>query len=158
MNVSLEAGLWSFTLVRSKGGTPDAAYASSGIHVRVLVDGVLADPGEIVFARRAQALTAVFSGIFQSCTDANANGVITGDECQFSNEELSLLLNTMAANSFNFVLSDVGVGNHSVVVQARIENSASAQSGDAVAKAMIGKGSITVEEVRMVKGSSIFQF
>jgi len=158
MNVSLEAGLWSHTLVRSKGGTSDNSFAAAGVHVRVLVDGVAAEPGEIVFARRSQDLTALFGGLLQSCTDANSNGTITSEECQFTNEEFSLLLNSMNANSFNFVLPNVGVGSHSVVVQARIDMGISAQAGQAVAKAMIGKGAITVEEVRLVKDANILEF
>jgi hypothetical protein len=158
MNVSMESGLWSYTLVKSKGGTADTSFASAGVHVRVLVDGTPVEPGEVVFAKRAQELTALFSGIFQECTDSNANGTITADECQFTNEEVGLLLDSMTANSFNFVLPNVGVGTHSVVVQASIDLGMSATNGQGVAKAMIGKGAITVEEVRLVQDANVLQF
>ena len=52
-------------------------------------------------------------------------------------------------------LSDVGTGVHRVEVQARIDLGAAAQTGEAVARATIGKGSMTVEEVRMIRGEDV---
>jgi hypothetical protein len=158
MNVSLETGLWTQTIVKSKGGTSDTSHAAAGVHVRVLVDNQVVEPGEVVFARRSQDLTALFGGILQSCSDANADGTITSDECLFTNEELDMILDSMNANAFIFALPNMTAGTHSVVVQARIDMGISAQAGTAVAKAMIGKGSVTVEEVRLIKGANIFEF
>jgi hypothetical protein len=107
-------------------------------------------PGEVVFCRRTQTLTALFGGIL-NCTDTNGDDVITVDECNLTPEELELVLDTMNANSFNFVLDDLGSGVHTVAVQARISTKEEAGAGVADAKATIGKGSVTVESVRMIK-------
>ena len=150
VDVSLECGLYTDTLVKS-AGTKDTAKAEAGVYVQVLVDGVPMYPGEVVFCRRTQTLTALFGGIMQSCTDLNGDGTITYDECTWTPEELELVLDTMNANSFNFVLDDLGSGVHTVAVQARISTQAEAGAGVANAKATIGKGSVTVESVRMIK-------
>lgn len=155
MTVSLEAGLYSNTYVRSKNGTQDSATAEGRIEVRILVDGKPAPPGNIVFAQRYQHLMARFGGILQECTDYNSDGVITSDECLFTDEELQLVLRTLNANAFVFALDDVGAGTHNVQVQARVILSSNATAGSAGAGAWIGKGTVSVEEVRLTKGSDI---
>ena len=150
VDVSLECGLYTDTLVKSAGGTKDTAKAEAGVYVQVLVDDVPMYPGEVVFCRRTQTLTALFGGIL-NCTDTYGDGVITVDECTLTPEELELVLDTMNANSFNFVLDDLGPGVHTVAVQARISTKEEAGAGMADAKATIGKGSVTVESVRMIK-------
>lgn len=155
VGVSLEAGLYTQTVVRSKTGTSDTSSAESSIQVRVLVDGKVAYPGEVVFARRKQAMTATFQGIIDGCLTVDSLGnVIINQDC-VRPEELETLLDTMDANAFTFLLDDVGTGVHRVEVQARIESATSSQTGSATAKASIGKGSMTVEEVRMIKGEDI---
>jgi len=154
IDVSMECGLYTKTLVKS-AGSKDTAKAEAGVYVQVLVDGVPAYPGEVVFCRRTQELTALFGGIMESCTDLNGDGVITYDECTWTPEELELVLDTMNANSFNFILDDLTSGVHTVEVQARISSVAEAGAGVAVAKATIGKGSMTVEEVRLIQNEDI---
>jgi hypothetical protein len=62
----------------------------------------------------------------------------------------------MAAHAFNFAVDDVGVGQHNVKMQARMNISKTAlPPNTADAKALVGKGSVTVEEVRLVKGVDI---
>ena len=97
---------------------------------------------------------AKFGGVL-SCSDLNGDGAVTFDECTLTDEELELILDTMAAHSFNFVLDDLGAGTHDVVVEAMVDTNASWQLGTASATAAIGKGSLTVEEVRLVKGAAI---
>ncbi len=58
-------------------------------------------------------------------------------------------------NGFNFVLDDLASGVHVVEVQAKIDTDTACQNGSASAYATIGKGSMTVEEVRMIKGEDI---
>jgi hypothetical protein len=70
-------------------------------------------------------------------------------------EELQLILETMNANSFNFIQADLRPGVHNIQVQARLNLGASAQTGAAKARALIGKGSVTVESVRMIRGEDI---
>lgn len=156
IGVSLETGLYTRTLVKGKNGSTDVSEAQAGIEVRVLVDGVeLAEPGVVQFEKRRQELTAVLGGVLSECTDSNLDGTITDDECSFTDEEIQLVLETMAAHHFNFVLDNVGTGEHVIQVQARITLGESAQAGSAEAKATIGKGSVTVEEVRLVKDADI---
>jgi hypothetical protein len=150
VDVSLECGLYTDTLVKS-AGSKDTAKAEAGVYVQVLVDDIPMYPGEVVFCRRTQTLTALFGGIMESCTDLNGDGTITYDECTWTPEELELVLDTMNANSFNFVLDDLTAGVHTVAVQARISTVEEAGAGAADAKATIGKGSVTVESVRMIR-------
>lgn len=56
----------------------------------------------------------------------------------------------MDANSFNFI-ANVGQGEHTIEVQAKIDTSTTVQSGSAEAKASIGKGSLVVETQRLVR-------
>lgn len=73
------------------------------------------------------------------------------DESLLEPEEVGLLLESQDAASFTFVLPDVGTGARRVEVQARIDLGAAAQAGEAVARATIGEGCMTVEEVRMIE-------
>ena len=155
IDVSLECGLYTKTKVASQKGEKDTATAEAGVKVRVLLDGVAVHPAEVVFCRRTQELTAVFGGIMEQCEDINGDGIITQDECIWSDEELELVLDTMNANAFNFIEDDLGSGVHTIEVQAMIETAASSGKGAAEAWATIGNGSVTVEEVRMIKDEDI---
>jgi len=161
VDVSLEVGLYTKTLVKSKLGDMDSALAQAGVEVRVLIDpGTtkerVAYPGAVVFGRRTQTLSAVFQGLIADClsVDPETGNVIVDEEC-VEPEELELILDTMNANAFNFVLDDLGSGDHTVQVQARI-TVGGALGGTALgsfeAKALVGKGAVSVEEVRMIKG------
>ena len=68
-------------------------------------------------------------------------------------EEIELILNTLSAQSFGFVAVDVPQGVHTVALQARISTSTSVQEGSASATGLVGKGTVTVESVRLAKGS-----
>ena len=151
VDVSLECGLYTRTLVKSKAGTKDTSVADASVKVRVLVDGVEAYPGTVTFCSRAQELSATFGGIFENCEDTDGDGHITLDECDLTDEELELILTTVNANAFNFILDDVGVGDHLIEVEATADWGSSYQTGDAEAKAFVGKGSMTVEEIRLIK-------
>jgi hypothetical protein len=148
INPSLECGLFTQTTVRSKNGTKDTSTASATIQMQVLVDGVAAQPGVVIYCSRTQQLSATLGGILQSCTDVNGDGTTTASECQFTDEEISLLLSTMDAASFNFGAT-LGTGVHEIAVQAKISTSTSAQTGSAEAFATIGKGSVVVTEQRL---------
>ena len=154
IDVSLETGLYTQTKVRSNGNK-DTSSAEATIKVQVLVDGVPAYPGEVVFDRRNQTLSATLGGILQNCTDSNGDGDIDLNDCTLAPEEIELILDTMAAHSFNFIMDDLGPGEHSVEVQATIGTSSSSGAGSASSNATIGNGSVTVEEVRMIKGEDI---
>jgi len=156
INVSMEIGLLTGTLTRSKLGTPDTSKADAGVEVRVLVDGKEALPGIVTFGRRTQTLTATFQGLIDGCLsiDPITGGIILDPDCVLP-EELELILKTMNANAFVFIIEDLNSGVHTIDVQARINLEASAQAGHANALALIGKGSMTVEEVRLIKNPLI---
>ncbi len=161
VDVSLESGLFTRTLVRSKGGNKDTSMAEATIQVRVMVDGEEAYPGSVTFASRMQELSAVFQGLLTDeegnvCLSADPDtGVITIDEECLRPEEVELILRTMSANSFNFITHPLESGVHSVDVQVRIWTDAAYQEGEAEAAATVGKGSFTVEEVRLIQNEDI---
>jgi hypothetical protein len=157
VDASFECGLYTNTLVKSRDMVSDTSNATAGIEVRVLVDGKEAFPGSVVFARRSQELSATLQGQL-ALMDKDGDGVVDFDELvTIAPEEISLVLETLNANSFNFILPDVTVGTHTVEVQARINLGTKVQAGKAEAKALIGKGSVTVEEVRMIKDTAIVE-
>ena len=145
IGVSLETGLYTKTTVKSMNGVLDTQSAVAGISVVVKVDGVEAYPGAVIFDKRTQTLSAKLGGILSGCTDADGDGHITIDECTLLPEEIELILDTMGAHHFNFVAANLEPGDHIVEVWASIDVGASTT---ATAKALVGKGSLTVEEVR----------
>lgn len=151
IDMSLECGLLTKTLVKSKGGNKHTSTASAAVMVRVLVDGKAVSPGEITYCQRTQELSATFGGILQSCTDANGDGTLLASECEFTDEELSLLTSTMNAGSFNFVSDVLASGVHKIEVQARITSSTSTQAGSAEARGFIGKGSVLATTERLAQ-------
>jgi len=168
IDVSLECGLTTNTKVVSKGLARDIAESYAQVKVWVTVDGEMAQPGVVTFARRAQALIAEFAGDFSDCmtivTDSEGNPSIVIDEDCVQPEMLALVLDTMSANSFNFIAPNVPVGYHIVKVYAEVDYGVAGDPEESqlldqkleyianpVTNAYIGKGSVTVEEVRMVK-------
>ena len=159
-SVSLECGLYTRTLVKSKGGITDASLAMASVRGRIVLDpggnSRVADPGEITFGRRTQELTAKLQGIIGNLAcfpdgvfDPNATG------CILDAEEIGLTLTTVNANAFFFALSDVGSGTHNVIVQARIDMGTEVQAGEAEARALVGKGALIVDDVRLIKSGII---
>ena len=151
IGVSLEVGLYTRTLVKSKGGVSDTSSADAMVQVRVLVDGQQAEPGAVVFGRRIQTLSATLGGLTVDPT----TGSIILDPTQYLPEEIDLILRTLDAASFNFVATNVPQGVHKVTIQARITSETSAQQGLAQAEALVGKGSMTVESVRLIKDANV---
>jgi hypothetical protein len=157
MTALMEVGLYTRTLVRSKLATPDTSSALAGVEVRMVIDPGskqrIVEPGEVIFARSTQELTATFQGIIDKCLGLS-NGSIVIDPICVKPEELQLVLDTMAAHAFVFVLDDLGSGVHTVKLQARIKLNKIVQTGEVEARATIGKGSFSVEEVRLVRGDA----
>lgn len=169
MDVSLECGLTTDTTVKSSKGKEDTSMAEAGVKLQVLVDGVAAEPGVVTYCSRMQEQTAKFGGILEYCEDSltedtdgdgvadAGDGVITIDECEFSDEELQLVLDTMHANAFNFFTLDLAQGDHHVEVQAKLYENTEYQAGGAAAHASIGKGSVSIFEVKFVKSENLGQ-
>ena len=80
------------------------------------------------------------------------------DEDCVDPETLSLVLETMHAASFNFLLTDPGVGMHTIQVLCQSVITTATDGNDdntAEATALVGKGSVTVEKVRLALGEDI---
>jgi len=183
IGVSLEAGLYTETNLKGKNGSSEVAGAEGGIQVTVLVDGRPAMPGQVTFAKRFQEMSATLGGVIESCqvssTDEDGDGVYEGTvvverDCLVTDEEIGLVLSTTAAHHFNFVMHDLQPGDHRVEVVARAMSSADVINGtytvydpetgeayevsttdnEASAYAVVGKGSLTVQEVQAVNLSS----
>jgi hypothetical protein len=178
IGVSLQVGLYTDTQVKGKNGSSEQADAMGGVKVTVLVDGKPAAPGEVVFAQRYQQLNATLGGVIESCdisvTDVDGDGTYEGSinveqDCLVTDEEIGLILSTTAAHHFNFVLPNLSAGDHQVVVRAEALSSAHFENGTytiynddgsteevqttdnkAQAWVAVGKGSLTVQEVRAI--------
>lgn len=145
-------------------------------------DSFLAFPESVTYNKRSQTLMAKFQGIFQQCeltdpptgeclqygsntclnvvpTDTNGDGAIddypvTLDLACLDYEEVQLVLDTISANAFNFIAANLAQGEYAVTVEAQVTKSTSAINGSAEAKAVIGLGSMVVDEVRFIKGDN----
>ena len=148
IDVSLQSAVFTGTTVKSKKMERDTSADAAAVVLRVWIDkGTdvqrLAFPGIIVYNARLQVLTAVLQGVIP---EDWPGGDITIPE------EIGLFIGTMSANSFNFIVQDLSPGMHTVSVEAACVSWVMNQQGCAQAVAVIGLGSMTVEEVRMVQG------
>ena len=155
VSASLECGLYTQTLVRSKNNKKDTSTASVAIQVQALIDGKPMPPGTVTYAARTQTLSATLEGAIAGCLSIVTNpdgtqSIILDEDC-VTPEEIELILSTLSAASFNFVASNVPVGTHIVSLQARITSTTSTQEGTASAKALVGKGTMIGQIVRAAK-------
>jgi len=159
IGVSLEVGLFTRTQIKGKNLVTDTSLAQAAVEVRVMVDGRIAEPGAVVFGRRSQTLSATLEGAIAGClslvTNADGTVSIVVDPTCVTPETIELILDTMDANAFNFVLQDLTPGVHTVAVQARIQTGTAAQQGTATATATVGRGSMTVESVRLIRNEDV---
>ena len=174
-SVSLECGLYTNNVAKSKGLAKTDNHAS--VQVRVLVDGEeVASPGPVTFCSRNTKTSALLSGIFtkpanETCffledidTSEPPDGIpddtiVKIDPTCLTPEESELLEDTMSASSFSFYYDDSAPGDHSVQVQAMIDESTGVEGDDTAledqgAKATLGNGSVLIEEIRLIKGSN----
>jgi hypothetical protein len=162
IDVSVECGLRTNTVVQSKKGNKTTAKAEASVMVWVTVDGVpnYAYPEHVTFCKRTQELTATFSGLLSLCVNPET-GAIDPECFEFLEpEEIGLLLDTMNANSFNFYYGVELSGVHTVEVWAQIGTTTSITGGEppgtfAEAEALIGKGSVTIDLVRLIKDEDV---
>lgn len=177
MGVSLECGLYTRTKVAGQKGQKSTADAKATVEVAVILDHGTADarvaaPGWVTFCEREQELSATLGGVLESCdvsVTENPDGTFTGafdkDDCEFTDEDIQLMLKTMSANHYNFILTDVGTygsGGHTVDVFVRTSSSTSGSTVDdegntiddnyeAQANAILGNGALVVDEVRLAR-------
>lgn len=159
ISASLQAGLYTETLVKSKQMIEDTSVAKAEVKVRVLIDDIVAkpvEPGEVVYAYRSQTLSAKLEGAIAGCitVDPVTGTIIINWDC-VTPEEIKLILETLNAASFSFVAVDVPQGVHKISVEACVSAGGSAQTGSYKAKALVGKGSVTVESVRLIKDPNV---
>ena len=142
IDVSLLSGLYTGTVVKSKGGITDTSGAAAAVVVAVFVDDAIVFPGyPVVFEGRMQILTATLGGYL-------VDDVLT-------DEEIGLIIGTLSANAFNFIAPDLPVGVHTVEVKAACFAGAFSEQGSASAIAAIGLGSVVIESVRMIKAEDV---
>lgn len=188
---SLVTGLYTNTQVKgsnSKTSNPDSetATAVGSVAVRVLLDCTnCADPGQ------AQTETASFPTAGQP--DPNGHGIVYDARIQqltatlgqainnycftegvesCPQEVIDLILSTTSAHTFNFILMNVGNGQHTITIQARLDTgsicygaggngTACTSTGvvntslaSSVSAALFGLGSVTVTPVHLAPGFS----
>jgi hypothetical protein len=169
--------LVTFTQVKSKGGDKNTSEATASIHVRVRIYDVdnstlqvisgsegyaypsSDDPNQpenydvgVTYNSRTQVLSATFQGIIERCI-SDVGTIFIDDQC-LDPEEVSLLLKTLSANSFNFIAANEGPGIKQIDVQAKaMANTAmfGTEQGSAKGEAYVGLGSMLIETVRFVK-------
>lgn len=175
ITVSLECGLYTNNVVKSKGLAKSDNKAS--VKVRVLVDGEeVAAPGEVTFCSRNTKTSALLSGIFtrpanETCffleeidTTEPPDGIpdetiVKLDPTCLAPEEMALLEDSMSAHSFFFYYDDTAPGDHTVTVEAKIDEATGVEGEDTAAedqgaKATLGNGSMLIEQIRLTHGSN----
>jgi hypothetical protein len=110
----------------------------AAVKVWVEVDGVAVpvspsagDDGKVTFCSRDTQLDASIPGGF-----------------------FSLYEKTKAANAFNWVLANAGVGTHTVVVKGRLDAYVTDMSGTGSAKAGVGRRTLTAEPVHLTNDAT----
>ena len=155
MGAGFEVGLYTATTVSSKRLVTDTSTATASVKVRVVVDGANAAPGEVVFGKRTQTLSASLEGAIAGClsiiTNSAGNPQIVLDTNCVLPEVISLIQDTVTANSFSFGSLNLSSGIHNIKVQAKIDFQGSAQNGTFTAAALLGKGTLIIDSVRLAK-------
>lgn len=187
---SLVTGLYTNTQVKghTNTATSETATAAGSVAVRVLLDCsncsavdqpqtgdvTYAQAGQpdpngtgIVYDARIQQLTGTLGeAITSGCLDLSAGTNTCGPEI------LDLILSTTSAHTFNFIMINVGSGNHTITVQARLNTGSVCYNPDGsgttcsstnivntslaseVSAALYGLGSVTVIPVHLAPGFS----
>jgi hypothetical protein len=150
---------------------PGYATGTEGREIWDGLTGEIALPGEVTFAMRDQTLIARLAGQLPLVYDEETGLWYVKDGFNLSEieeEMIRLTLDTLTAHSFNFVLPDCPAGTHNIAVFARLtytdfdettpltDDNLDPSKTYGFSHAYLGKGSVAIEEVRMVK--SDFEF
>ncbi len=107
------------------------------------------DPNSgVTYCYRSQTLEAVLQGQIdlESCV---VDGVFTPSACELTDEEIRLILSTLSVHAFNFFTYNLASGDYRLTVEANPSTGTSSTNGsEASATALIGLGSMVVDEVR----------
>ncbi|MDH3903959.1 MAG: hypothetical protein OEU84_07610 [Xanthomonadales bacterium] len=173
IGVSAEVGLTTDTSIKGKnGGTAKSIAGAAGfvevcaLHAGTATVAACAAPGPVTLSSRIQTLSATLGGVIENCEDLNGDGVIdVKTECAVTDEEIGLMLDTVASHHFNFVLPNMDQGEYDITAyfmttadvavdidEVSVEEGGTV-TGSAYANAFIGKYMVTVQQVRAVKGS-----
>jgi hypothetical protein len=133
----------------------NTSTATASIKVRAVVDGNNAYPGEVVYGKRTQTLSATLEGAIANCLSIvtnSAGGLQIGlnTNC-VTPEVISLLDDSVSANSFLFALPNLSSGFHDIQIQARIDALGDNQNGSFTATGLLGKGTMSAKSVRLAK-------
>ncbi len=140
---SLVAGLYTRTKVTE---TITSATAFAGVKVRVLIDGKIVAPGTpvgevagpddgwVYYDKRWQQINQNFLNEIAACADDPLL------DCS-----LELILSTLSAHSMDFVVGDVGGGDHTLKVEWEFDDSDDANGN---AAACVGPAVLTVTQVK----------
>jgi len=155
ITAAFEVGLYTQTTVSSKNMVQDTSTATASVRVRAVVDGVPAAPGEVVYGKRTQQLTATLEGAIAGCLSIVTNGagglqIVLNTNC-VQPEVVGLIQDTVSANSFVFGALNQSSGFHNIQIQAQISALGDNQSGTFTAAALLGKGTLMAESVRLAK-------
>src|SRR5258708_8572485 len=154
--VSLVTGIYTSTTVKGNAtGATSTAVAEGTVRVRVLLDSSSANcqasctgfstlpdlNNGVTFDQRIQSLSANLGYIFTAQCAASPT------TCTLTPEEITLVLDTTSAHSFNFILPNVGTGIHTLTVQAQINTTntsifSNTNGGGSAAKAVFCLGSL----------------
>ena len=152
IDLSLQTGCFTTTEVKSKNMKEDTSIAACQIWVWITVDGRFGERvyprWPVIFDSRVQKLSATLQGEIPAGWDGTPEQIV--------NEEIiELFIGTLSCHSFNFIVEDLEAGMHEIKVHVWATSETLGQLGSAKAVATVGLGSMTVEEVRMVKGDDI---
>src|SRR5262245_49586194 len=130
---SMECALWTSTsTTATKGGAKTTSTARAAVNVTAYVDGIVAEPGQVVYCDRQQTVSLTFSSQTVLVTDA-----IT----------LDLFLKTKNANHFNLYQKNVGAGVHYVEIKVdSLVSSDPNAPADPGTRAVVGKRTLVIEE------------
>ena len=115
------------------------------------------DGDGVTYCYRKQELSATLQGIIQNLAcfwdhDDNPDTapVFAPDAagCLLDPEEIQLVLSTLNAHAFNFFTYNLTAGDYRITVEANPETSTNSQQGGSNAVALIGLGSMVIDEVR----------
>src|SRR5215831_11991883 len=124
------------------------------IQARVLVDGVAATPGAVVYDALIRSLSATLANPILSCHEVAEVGPLAGVvTCTFGSDFLGQLIETAGVRSFNFIMRDVSPDNHVIVAQVRFVarnfRSPAATPNTSAIAAVVGARTLTVEQVAL---------